>query len=193
MQASRYKIQELLDTQGAVSTYQALDTLSNEPVLYYQYLSEPLDNATHILSDNIPNILNIQFKSGMTHVVTVSPPERKHLKKRLEDSELEQFLLDTAQALEDASDAAVLHGDIRPERLLYDGNKYFIEGYGIRWELLPSRYCAPEKKQTVAADVYSWAKTVGAFVPFSIPVAIADLLERCLLKDPKARPSRQYT
>ena len=188
VQASRYKIQELIDTQGAVSTYQALDTLSNEPVLYYQYLAEPINNAVQILSDNIPDILNMHYISGMTHVITVFPAKKQRLTQRLEESQLEQFLLDTAQALEDASDAGVIHGDIRPERLLFNESKYLIEGYGIRWEFLPSRYSAPEKKQSVAGDVYSWAKTMGAFVPRSMPKTLAELLERCLAKDPKSRP-----
>ncbi len=188
MQASRYKIQELIDTQGAVSTYQALDTLSNEPVLYYQYLAEPINNAVQILSDNIPNILNMHYTSGMTHVVTVFPAKKERVIKRLDDSQLEQFLLDTSQALEDASDAGVVHGDIRPERLFYDGSRYLIEGYGVRWELLPSRYSAPEKKQSVSGDVYSWAKTIGAFIPKVFPKTLAELLQRCLAKDPKVRP-----
>jgi len=188
VQASRYKIQELIDTQGAVSTYQALDTLSNEPVLYYQYLAEPMDNAVQILSDNIPDILNMHYISGMTHVVTVLPTEKQPVTERLESSQLEQFLLDTSQALEDASDAGVVHGDIRPERLLFDGSKYLIEGYGIRWEYLESRYSAPEKKQSVAGDVYSWAKTAGAFVPKNSPKLLVELLQNCLQEDPKDRP-----
>lgn len=191
MQAQRphYKVKALLDRQGTVSTYQALDVVSNEPVLYYQFSAEPIDNAKDILSDNILDVLNVQYMSGITHVFTVQPSEKQPLKHRLEDSQLEPFLLDTARALEAAYDAGVVHGDIRPKRMFFDGSNYLIEGYGVRWELLLSRYTPPEKYQSSSGDVYSWAKTMGAFIPLSIPSTIADLLKHCLAKEPKHRPT----
>ncbi|MEZ4606473.1 MAG: hypothetical protein R2865_06645 [Deinococcales bacterium] len=190
-QSSRYEIEDLLATYGAVSTYRARDTLSDLPVRYYQFIAEPVEGAHQLLSAYIPDILSIRYEHGISHVITAYSASQKGIESPIRPEYIEALLLDSAQALDDACEAGVIHGDIRPERLRFDGGQYLIEGYGVRWELKENKFSAPEKQHSFAADVYSWAKTMKALLPQSLSSDIEALLQSCLSPKPQERPSAE--
>jgi hypothetical protein len=192
--AKRYQPQALLGEQGGVQTFSGRDALNGLPVRMYTFMGEPTAKVGELVSPYIPPVLSSSFSGGAGEVITAFSPEFRALKGTVAPAQVEALLRQSAAALDDAAQAGVVHGDLSPERVLFDreggvGGRFLLEGYGVPWRVRPSEFSAPERigGASFAADIFSWARTVK-HLSGPLPGDLRDLLDRCLSADPKARP-----
>lgn len=192
--AKRYQPQTLLGEQGGVQTFSGRDALNGLPVRIYTFMGEPTAKTGELVSPYIPPVLSSSLSGGAGEVITAFSPEFRALRGAVSPAQVETLLRQTAAALDDAAQAGVVHGDLSPERVLFDreggvGGRFLLEGYGVPWRVKPSEFSAPERigGASFAADLFSWARTVK-HLSGPLPGDLRDLLDRCLSADPKARP-----
>jgi len=187
---TRYRPQELLFERGGVKTFSGRDPLNGLPVRIYQFQGEPTARPNDLTSEHIPTILSATFQEGRGQVVTIFSRAHKPLQGPVAADEVPSLLVETARALHDAAKAGVVHGDLRPERILHADGHYLVEGYGVPWEVDPSEYSPPERigGASYAGDVFSWAMTVRSLAGPHLSGALRDLLSTCLSAEPQARP-----
>jgi serine/threonine protein kinase len=192
--AKRYQPQTLLGEQGGVQTFAGRDALNGLPVRLYTFMGEPTAKVGELESPYIPPVLSSSFVGGAGEVIAAFSPEFQKLRGTVAPRQVEALLKQTAAALDDAARAGVVHGDLSPERVLFDreageGGRFLLEGYGVPWRVRPSEFSAPERigGASFASDLFSWARTV-THLSGPLPGDLRDLLARCLDADPKARP-----
>jgi len=192
--AKRYQPQALIGEQGGVQTFAGRDALNGLPVRMYTFMGEPTARVGELGSPYIPPVLSSTFLGGAGEVIVAFSPEFRPLKGTVAPGQVEALLRQSAAALDDAARAGVVHGDLSPERVLFDreagqGGRFLLEGYGVPWRVKPSEFSAPERigGASFAADIFSWARTV-THLSGPLPGDLRDLLARCLDADPAARP-----
>lgn len=192
--AKRYQPQTLLGEQGGVQTFAGRDALNGLPVRLYTFMGEPTAKVGELESLYIPPVLSSSFVGGAGEVIAAFSPEFQKLKGTVAPRQVETLLKQTAAALDDAARAGVVHGDLSPERVLFEreageGGRFLLEGYGVPWRVRPSEFSAPERigGASFPSDLFSWARTV-THLSGPLPGDLRDLLARCLDADPKARP-----
>lgn len=190
--AKRYQPQALLSEQDGVQTFSGRDALTGLPVLLYSFMGEPTSKPGELTSPHIPPVLEVSHVGGAGEVVTAFSPEFQSLRGTVPSQQVEALLRHTAAALDDAARAGVVHGDLSPARVRFDGEaggRFLLEGYGVPWRVRPSEFSPPERISgaTFAGDLFSWAMTVR-HLSGPLPGDLRDLLSRCLDADPQARP-----
>jgi len=192
--AKRYQPQALIGEQGGVQTFAGRDALNGLPVRMYTFMGEPTARVGELGSPYIPPVLSSTFLGGAGEVIVAFSPEFRPLKGTVAPAQVEALLRQSAAALDDAARAGVVHGDLSPERVLFDreagqGGRFLLEGYGVPWRVKPSEFSAPERigGASFASDIFSWARTV-THLSGPLPGDLRDLLARCLDADPAARP-----
>lgn len=192
--AKRYQPQALTGEQGGVQTFAGRDAVNGLPVRMYTFMGEPTAKVGELGSPHIPPVLSSSFVGGAGEVIVAFSPEFRAVKGAVAPGQVEALLRGTAAALDDAARAGVVHGDLSPERVLFDreagaGGRFLLEGYGVPWRVKPSEFTPPERigGASFAADLFSWAMTVR-HLSGPLPGDLRDLLSRCLNADPKARP-----
>lgn len=190
--AQRYKVTKRLDTQGSVECFEGMDTLNGLPVYVYQFAGRPLKGSDKLSSSSIPDILSVRSDGERTQVIATMLPGFKPVATLNSIEEYEQLVFDTAQALADAAQESLRHGDICERRILSDGGSFKIEGYGIAWSVDSIRYPAPEGDVGLQADCYAWGKTMQSLLGNhlqDISGGMRALIERCTTNNPEERPS----
>ena len=190
--AKRYQPQALLSEQDGVQTFSGRDALTGLPVLLYSFMGEPTTKPGELTSPHIPPVLEVTHVGGAGEVVTALSPDFQTLRGTVPSQQVEALLRHTAAALDDAARAGVVHGDLSPARVRFDGEaggRFVLEGYGVPWRVRPSEFSPPERISgaTFAGDLFSWAMTVR-HLSGPLPGDLRDLLSRCLDADPQARP-----
>ncbi|CAA9563195.1 MAG: hypothetical protein AVDCRST_MAG86-944 [uncultured Truepera sp.] len=192
--AKRYQPQALTGEQGGVQTFAGRDAVNGLPVRMYTFMGEPTAKVGELGSPHIPPVLSSSFVGGAGEVIVAFSPEFRTVKGAVAPGQVEALLRGTAAALDDAARAGIVHGDLSPERVLFDreagaGGRFLLEGYGVPWRVKPSEFTPPERigGPSFAADLFSWAMTVR-HLSGPLPGDLRDLLSRCLNADPKARP-----
>lgn len=190
--AQRYKVTKRLEKQGSVECFEGMDTLNGLPVYVYQFAGRPLKGSDKLSSSSIPDILSVRSDGERTQVIATMLPGFKPVATLNSIDEYEQLVFDTSQALADAAQESLRHGDICERRILSDGESFKIEGYGIAWSVDSIRYPAPEGNVGLAADCYAWGKTMQALLGNhlqEISAGMRVLIERCTTSNPEERPS----
>lgn len=192
--AKRYQPQALLAEQGGVQTFSGRDALNGLPVRMYTFMGEPTAKVGELGSSHLPPVLSSTFVGGAGELIVAFTPEFQPVKGAVAPGQVEALLRQSAAALDDAARAGIVHGDLSPERVLFDreagsGGRFLLEGYGVPWRVKPSEFSAPERISgpSFAADLFSWARTV-THLSGPLPGDLRDLLARCLDADPMARP-----
>ncbi len=192
--AKRYQPQTLNAEQGGVQTFSGRDALNGLPVRMYTFMGEPTARVGELSSPYLPPVLSSSFVGGAGEVIVAFSDEFRPLKGAVAPGQVEILLRQSAAALDDAARAGIVHGDLSPERMLFDreagtGGRFLLEGYGVPWRVRPSEFSAPERISgpSFAADLFSWARTV-THLSGPLPGDLRDLLARCLDADPTARP-----
>ena len=192
--AKRYQPQALIAEQGGVQTFSGRDALNGLPVRMYTFMGEPTAKVGELSSPYLPPVLSSSFVGGAGEVITAFADEFKPLKGAVTPGQVEILLRQSAAALDDAARAGIVHGDLSPERVLFDreagtGGRFLLEGYGVPWRVRPSEFSAPERISgpSFAADLFSWARTV-THLSGPLPGDLRDLLAPCLDADPAVRP-----
>jgi serine/threonine protein kinase len=185
--ALRYQRQTLYSDNAGVKTFGGLDPLTGLPVLIYEFAGKPDPALADLESENIPGVLDTLYENGQGQVVVAFSKGYAPAAKPLKLPAL-KFVLESAQALNDAAKAGVVHGDLRPERFLLSGSHVLVEGFGIPWSSTPNAYSPPEGVANYAGDVYAFGKIMQELCP-DLPVPIKTLLDRCLVRKPEDRPS----
>ena len=186
-QQSRYQVGNLLSEKAGVKIYTGLDPLTGLPVRCYEFLGSAVTDAELLISPHIPDILVSCTQETKVQVFTNHLSNYKIIQPPITVKQTEAFLLDTAQALSDAATLRIVHGGICPERFLFDGAQFYIEGYGVYWEKTEEFYYPDE--QSLEADIYAWAISVKEVVGNNIPKQIDSIITSCLAKDPEERPN----
>jgi hypothetical protein len=190
MSESRFQTQERFAQHGDVTTYRGVDPLTGLPVLIYRFPGKPTLAAGDLDSEHIPGVLASDFDGKQGELVVAYSSGYRVLEPPLTRDEALLILKSSAEALKDAADAGVGHGDIRPERFLMADGHLLVEGFGVRWPREHAAYPPPEKDgDAYARDVFAWAKTVLHLAEQALPPEMVRLLERCLATSPHERPS----
>ncbi len=187
-QQSRYQIGNLLGEEAGVKIYMGLDPLTGLPVRCYEFSGTAISDAEFLSSPHIPDILASCAQESQVWVFTSDLANCKIVQPQITVKQSEAFLLDTAQALNDAAQLNIIHGRICPQRFLSDGAQYYIEGYGVRWEKVVSTYY-PDT-QSLEGDIYAWAVSVKELVGNTLPKQVNAIINLCLAK-PSDRPNAQ--
>ena len=188
----RYQPQALLTETGTVQTFRGVDPLTGLPVLMYQFSGKPTLTPGDLESENIPGLLSSHYQNQQGQVVVAYSPQYQPVQGPLDGQSLLHVIHSSAQALHDAAQAGVVHGDIRPERFLMADNHLLLEGFGVRWNRIDSPYQAADSDEpSYAGDVYAWARSIQSLSAPPVPSAVQALLEQCTVPDPEARPSAQ--
>lgn len=191
--AQRFQLQTFESDDGGVAILSGRDSLNGLPVRVYQFFSAPTYEDDTLSSDHLPAILFVGPEDDVNYVISAFPAGLQRVRGMVPPNQVETFLKQTARALDEAAAAGMVHGDLRPERIYvqqeYHETRYYLEGYGVPWELRPTEYAAPERVQgaSFAADIFSWARTVQRLTG-PLPGEIQDLLQRCLSAKPADRP-----
>lgn len=146
--AKRYQPQALLSEQDGVQTFSGRDALTGLPVLLYSFMGEPTSRPGDLTSPYIPPVLEVTHVGGAGEVVTAFSPEFQALRGTVPSQQVETLLRHTAAALDDAARAGVVHGDLSPARVRFDGEaggRFVLEGYGVPWRVRPSEFSPPER------------------------------------------------
>ncbi|MEX2535415.1 MAG: hypothetical protein WD273_07400 [Trueperaceae bacterium] len=180
------------DEVSGASSLDGLDPVTGLPVLIYEFEGEPLTSVADLESENIPRILWSGSEEGRGRVVAALSLGWK----RLADDPVPLTparLLDAARALHDAASLGLVHGDLRPERLLLAGDRLLLEGYGVPWLPEPGRFRAPEIEEggTLPGDVWSLAAVVAEIGVTARDETVVAVLELCSAEDPLERPSAE--
>lgn len=192
--AQRYKVTKRLEQQGTVQCFEGMDTLNGLPVYVYQFEGRPLKGSDNLSSNSIPDILSVRSDGNRTQVIAAMLPSFQPVKKVDNPEQGEQLLFDTVQALADAAELGLRHGDLHEGRIIGDGHSFKIEGYGVAWSLDGITYVPPEKRVGLAADSYAWAQSMQAILADTLHAMAAGmktLLQRCLVDNPENRPSAE--
>jgi hypothetical protein len=190
MSESRFQILERFAQYGDVTTYRGVDPLTGLPVLIYRFSGKPILAPGDLDSEHIPGVLASHFDGKQGELVVAYSSGYRVLEPPLKRDEALLILKSSAEALKDAAEAGVSHGDIRPERFLMADGHLLVEGFGVRWPREHAAYPPPEKDgDAYARDVFAWAKTVLHLAEPALPPELIRLLERCLVTSPHERPS----
>jgi len=191
-QPTRFQLQSVLYEQSPVTAYRGIDPLTGLPVLIYHFPARPTVAAGTLESENIPGILEATFRQGQGQVVTAYSKGYRPLKAGAV-VEVERVLLEAARGLRDAAGAGVVHGDIRPERLLHANGHILIEGFGVPWTAKSPTFAPPETgdEPDYAGDIYALGRTIQQLFMGKLSDKLEQLLESCLTFSPKQRPSAE--
>ena len=185
--ASRYQVRTLHAQQGDVTTYEGVDPLTGLPVLIYQFRGRAAAGLRDLESENIPGLLEVDVNGNDTQVVVAYFKDYRPVSQPL-SVPVETLLLDSARALNDAADAGVIHGDIRPERFFSSRDHVLLEGFGVPW-LPESSYQPPEATVSFAGDVYALSKSLLELTQGSLGKGATAALNAGLAKQPNERLS----
>ncbi len=188
-QQSRYQIGSFLNEEAGVKVYNGLDPLTGLPIRCYEFSGSAISDAELISSPHIPDILASCTREDQVQVFTNHLSNCKITQPQIAVAQAEAFLLDTAQALNDAAILGVVHGGICPERFLFDGAQFYIEGYGVHWGEIEGPYYPNE--QSLAGDIYAWAISVKELLGETPPKQIDSIISSCLAEIPSERPNAQ--
>ena len=109
-----------------------------------------------------------------------------------------------AQALADLHGAGLAHGSLWPDGVLVAGHGAALADPGLEWAVSDTErraphpaFAAPEGGASPATDVFSWAATLcyavsGVAGPeglSAVPLQLRGLVDACLKRDPRLRPS----
>lgn len=109
-----------------------------------------------------------------------------------------------AQALADLHTAGLAHGSLWPDGVLMAGHGAALADPGLEWAISDTErraphpaFAAPEGGASPATDVFSWAATLcyaasGVEGPdglSTVPLQLRGLVDTCLKRDPRLRPS----
>lgn len=185
--------------ESAVRVTPGTDRHTSLPVLIYEFEGE--SPAPRADLENLPDIVESGFEEGRGWAVTSLPPGTRRWSQS-EGPFSPAQLLSAVRAFREAAESELVHGDIRPERLLLvhddksappPGRRVTIEGFGIPWKPDRNPFTAPESDGTAtpAADVWALAtvlQTTG-FEPDDATVQA--VLEQCRAADPELRPTAE--
>lgn len=188
----RYQTQRLHAEQGSVTTALGVDPLTGLPVLIYSFPGRPTATVGALESENIPGVLAATYDGSNGQLVTAYSPEYG-LVAPGEVTVTSEFVLEGARALRDAARAGVIHGDLRPGRLLHADGHVLIEGYGVPWEARDRTFTPPEYtgESSYPGDVYAFAKSVLHLGREVLPPEVLAVLHGALLPNPVERPSAE--
>lgn len=189
--SNRYQSQELYLQQSDISCYRGVDPLTGLAVLIYTFPGGPTASVGRVESENIPGILVSSFDDAVGQVVTAYSP---HYRPIAQEGDLDDgMVVEVLRAVRDAAHAGVVHGDLRPERLLQAQGHVLIEGYGVPWHPVDHDATAPEVagggEPTLPADVYAIASTLLTLGGDRISTAVRRTLRTALATDPDDRPT----
>lgn len=185
----RYRGQELYYRHADVTVYRGTDPLTGLPVLVYEFPAAPEAGATALESEHIPGVLAASFDGTLGRLVTAYSP-RYALVAPGESTVDDAFALAFARALLDAHTAGVVHGDLRPGRLLFDRDHLLVEGYGVPWASLRRDQRTPERAtRAISSDVLAWAATLEALGTVGLGPRTKEMLAAAHDPVPSARPS----
>lgn len=117
---------------------------------------------------------------------------------------LHPLALALAQGLDDLHTSNRAHGSLWPDGVLLSGRTALLADPGLEWAISDTEqraphpaFAAPEGGATPATDVFSWASTLcfaasGVEGPDGlsrVPLQLRGLVDTCLKRDPRLRPS----
>ncbi len=167
----RYQTRELLSDEKGIATYSGIDPLTGLPVLIYTFAGKPPTNLHELESEAIPGILDSKFDGQTSQVAVVYA--RGYLPVAEIPAAERILVLDSAKALRDAARAGVIHGDIRPERLLSASDHVLLEGFGAT---RPN----DQKKDPFVKDIQDWARSILIVLGDKASPGLKEILQTCV-------------
>ena len=187
---TRFHAQELFASQGNVTTYRGLDPLTGLPVLIYRFQGHPKADIGILESENILSILESGIRGGQGELVAAYSP-KYHPPSQRSINMLLPLAIGAFRGLADAACVSLVHGDLRPERLMVSGEHLLIEGFGVPWVPEDTTFLPPEYdgQGTLAGDVYALTVALKLLGYEPLSPELDAILSDCLHTDPAARPT----
>jgi hypothetical protein len=182
---------------SGVVRVEGIDPVNGLPVLIYDFEGDPLLAVGELESDHVPRILWSGHAAGRGRIVAAIPSDRRPVDASADGPLLPEQLLDVVRALRDAARAGrqqsgVVHGDLRPDRLILSGGRLLVEGFGVPWAARPGPFQPPESSAgSPEGDVWSLAAVIRRLGWSLRDETIAAVIEQCLDPDPAARPTAE--
>lgn len=147
---------------------------------------------------DLPHAMVMKYIAG--------PSLDEKFKEGITDEELLQLGADVLNGLHTLHQCGYIHGDIKPQNLLWDGGRWVLIDFGAARRFGAADdddvvcgsygYMSPEQQRgcyvSSATDIYSWAavmsKGLGRVRHTGLAPALGAILTKCLDPDPKERP-----
>lgn len=166
-------------------TWQGVDAVTGLPVLMYDMPYPPLREAERLESEHVPGVLATSFDGRRGELIAAFSTEYHAIRPADVNA---KSVLAAARALQDAARVGIVHGDLRPDRILMASGHLLVEGYGVPWSPSDAGVAAPESTRTPAADVYALCATFLELGRERLGDDAIAVLEQGVASDADARP-----